>query len=348
MIRISKISLRAAAVALAMAGATTLGYAQDNPTLTIAVAPAGIDTWPVFVGVERGIFEKHGLDLKLNSSVQSGPEANRVMAAGDAQLSATGSGPAAAAKAAGVPLTLVVLFSGGYKNDDLNALVAREGSGIRADHLDDLVGKRVGVTFGTTPHEQLLAAMKANNVDAAAVELSNVKPADLPIALQQSDVDAVIVWEPVVSHILATVPDSYIVVRGGGYVSGNAGVAALDDVLAGQRDAVKRFVAALAETNHWIRHNRDATAEIGTRVQPGLDLEVAKEALVHFTFDPRISQLNIKGIQEGLEFLVSQDLLASAVDVSTLVDAELINEVMDENPEYFEDLPPLSADDRIQ
>jgi ABC-type nitrate/sulfonate/bicarbonate transport system substrate-binding protein len=344
--------LKACVVSLAVAfGAVAVSVGASNAqehSLTIAIAKAGADTWPVFAGIERGVFEKHGLDLKAYTGVQSGPEAIRVMQAGDADLAAAGSGPTAAASIAGIPLKLVVLLSGGYKNDDLYATVTVESSGIRPGHPEDLSGKRVGVTFGTTPHEQLLATMADKGVDMSTVNLSNIKPADLAIALQQKSVDAVVAWEPVVTHMLNTIPGAEIVIRGGGYVSGNAGIAAMQQVIDEKPEAVKRFVAALSEINHWIRHNRDATAEIGTRVQAGLDVEVAKSVLQHFGFDPRISKLNIKGIDEGNLFLQEQGNLDGAVDANDIVDATFINQVVEENPEYFDDLEPIAEENMIK
>jgi sulfonate transport system substrate-binding protein len=333
---------------IVMLGAWGSSVAQEPLSLRIAVAAAAPDTWPVFVGIERGIFEKHGLEIKANTGIQSGPEAIRVMQAGDADLAAAGAGPTAAARSRGVPLALVVLLSGGYHNDDLNAMITLEGSGIRPDHPEDVKGKRVGVTLGTTPHAQLLVMLDRHNVPTSSVNFVNVKPADIAVALQQRDVDAVMIWEPNATHILENVDGSVLVTRGGGYVSGNAGIAALDEVVKNKREAVKRFVAGMSEATHWMRNNRDATAEIGTRWTAGLDLNVAKKSLVYFGFDPRISKNNVKGIKETVDFLVDKGLLDKAVDVTKMVNAELINEVMKEHPEYFDDLPALSESDILK
>ena len=322
--------------------------AADVLKLRIAVAAAAPDTWPVFVGIEKGFFEKHGLDLKANTGVTSGPEAIRVMQAGDADLGAAGAGPVAAARSRGVPLTLVVLLSGGYGNDEVYTSISREGRGIRPGKPEDFKGKRIGVTFGTTPHEQLLKILDRAKVPLESVTLINIKPTDIAVALEQGSVDAVGIWEPNATHILANVKGSFLVTRGGGYVSNNAGIAVLDSVLKDKREAVKRLVDAFADTTQWMRNNSDATAEIGTRWTAGLELPIAKKALVHLGFDPRISKGNVKGVEETLAFLVDKKLLDKSVDVNSMVDASLIAEIMKESPKFFSDLKPIAAGDMLK
>jgi ABC-type nitrate/sulfonate/bicarbonate transport system substrate-binding protein len=319
----------------------------ERLSLRIAVPLGPVDTWPVLAGIEKGIFEKHGLDLKANTSIQSGPEAIKMMQAGEAELGLAGVTPLAVARAKDVPAVFVVLLSGGYRDDRFVSILSMAGKGIRANQPGDLSGKQIGVTLGTTGHEYLLAVLGRHRVPLASVRLTNIKPSEMAVALQQGDVDAVAIWEPTPTFILEKVKGSVLVTRGGGYVSTNAGVVVLEDVLRKNRPTIKRLVVAMSEANQWVRRNPDETARIAARWVPGLDVEVARKALPLFSFDGRLSKPTAKGIEETLTFLVAEKRLDRMLDVSRMADSSLINEAMKEHPALFSDLKPLAKDESL-
>jgi sulfonate transport system substrate-binding protein len=322
-----------------------VAHAAERLTLRMGVPLGPVDTWPVLAGVEKGIFERHGIDLKANTSIQSGPEAIKMMQAGEADLGLAGVTPLAVARAKDVQAVFVVLLSGGYRDDKFVSILAMEGKGIRANQPGDLSGKQIGVTLGTTGHEYLLAVLARHRVPLASVRFTNVKPSEMTVALQQGHVDAVATWEPTPTFILEKVKGSVLVARNGGYVSTNAGVVVLEDVLKKNRPAIKRLVVAMSEANQWVRRNPDETARIAGRWVPGLDVEVARKALPLFSFDGRVSRSTAKGIEETLKFLVAEKRLDRMLDVPKMLDASLINEVMKEHPTLFSDLKALTKDD---
>ncbi len=68
-------------------------------------------------------------------------------------------------------------------------LIVRNDSGIFS--VADLKGKKIGVPFATGPHPPVVKALEqAGLVPGKDVELINIKPADLPLALETKQVDA--------------------------------------------------------------------------------------------------------------------------------------------------------------
>jgi taurine transport system substrate-binding protein len=84
---------------------------------------------------------------------------------------------------------------------DAEALVTRNGRGIVDPK--DLVGKKVAVTFATTTHYSLLAALKHWNIDPKQVNIVNMRPPDIAAAWRRGDIDAGYVWNPVLGAIKA-------------------------------------------------------------------------------------------------------------------------------------------------
>ena len=323
----------------------TVGLGAERVVLRMGVPLGPIDTWPVLVGVEKGIFEKHGIDLKANTSIQSGPEAIKMMQAGEAEVGLAGVTPLVVARAKDVPVVFVALLSGGYRDDQFVSIVAVEGRGIRPNQPEDLRGKHIGVALGTTGHEYLLAVLARHGVPLSSIRTTNVKPADMAIAIQQGSVDAVAMWEPNITYILEKVKGSLLIVRNGGYVSTNAGVLVMEDVLKKNRPAIKRLVVAMSEANRWVRRNPEETARIAARWIAGLDAEVARKALPLMSFDGRISKRTAKGIEETLKFLVAEKRLDQMLEVSKLLEPGLMTEVMREYPDLFSDLKPVAKED---
>ncbi len=323
------------------------GFAADMFVVRGGLPVSAVDSWQYIAGIEKGIFAKNGIDLKANTNIQSGPEGIQMMQAGEGDITLAGITPICAARAKGVPLVYPVLLAGGYHDDRFTSIVSMEGAGVRAGHPEDLKGKHIGVPLGTTPHEYLLSVLVKHKVAPSSVRLTNVKPMDMALALQQKNVDAVCCWEPQVTFIVEKIKGAVLVVRNGGYCSANAGVIMMEDFIKKNRQAAKQLVIATCEADQWVRQHPGETAEIATRWVAGLDKEVAAKAVRLFSFDPRILKRNLKGMGETIKFLVEQDKLKEAIDPKTIVDATLINEVMKERPELFKDLDQVGPDEYL-
>jgi ABC-type nitrate/sulfonate/bicarbonate transport system substrate-binding protein len=77
-----------------------------------------------------------------------------------------------------------------------SALVQRKGAGIQS--WNDLRGKKIGGSRGSTQYTQLVTGLKAHGMDVNKdVQFINLNSStDMNIALRNGDVDAVMQWEP--------------------------------------------------------------------------------------------------------------------------------------------------------
>ncbi len=335
--RRGKIALAVAVAVAWLAGPAAAG----EPERFTGVFLNNFNQVPWFVGIEKGLFVKHGLDLK-HKMVQTGQEASKAMSAGEAMFGAAAFSNLPVALERGFQAVGVVGMLGDATNafhDENLAVVARKEAGIRA--IEDLAGKRVGTAVGGTGDEYLRLLLKKKGVPADRLKILNVPPGTQVAALQGGQVDAIAAWEPYGTMALAKVPGSVLISRGGGHLGYFIITQAMRDVIRTRPDLVERFVAAMAGAAQYARQHPDEAAEITTRWIPGLDLDIARQAMRHMAYDPRITRRSIEAWEFNVGILIEQKKLKAPVPASQAFDHRFIEKAMRDYPQYFSDLKPV-------
>jgi ABC-type nitrate/sulfonate/bicarbonate transport system substrate-binding protein len=325
---------------LASLAVVATAYAQSPVVLSAAVG-SNMNHVPSFVGVEKGIFLKHGIDLKLKL-LNTGQEMSKALQAGEVEIigSAYSNFPVAVER--GMAAKGVVGLTGDRTSkysDQAVSVIARKGSGIAK--VEDLAGKKIGTPIGGTADEYLTVLLQKKGIAREKVTLLNVPPGNSVSALQGGSVDAIAVWEPFGSLVEVKVPDAVVVSRGGGHIGYFINMGVRNDVIDKRSDIVERYVIGMAEATWYTRKNRDEAAEISTRWVQGLELEVAKKAMANLTFDARITQHTIAAWDENVKILVEQKKMRAAMPWQQGVEPRFVERVMKSHPHFFADLPAV-------
>ena len=298
---------------------------------------------PEFVGVEKGIFVKHGIDLKIKV-LNSGAETMRAFQAGDAQFLTVSPTTLAAAYNAGIRLVAFVVIMGDPTRlyyDDMLAITARPGGGIRRLHPEDLVGKRVGMVLAGTGEAYLRAVLDRQKIPADRITFVNVPAPNHVSAMRSGGVDAEATWEPYGTMILQQVPGAYVVLRGGGYLGYNLYVATSDDFRKKNPEVLQQLVDGVAESEWYIRHHPAEAAQIATRWIEGLDEPSARKAVTYMNFDPRFSRNTLRAADLEQQHLLALGRIKQAVDFAQEIDMALVAKTERETPQFFDDLKPV-------
>lgn len=315
--------------------------AAGEPERATAVFLSNMNQVPWFVGIEKGFFLRHGLDLK-HKIVQTGQEASKAMGAGEAQFGGGAFSNFPVALERGFQGVGVVGLLGDAANafhDENLTVVARREAAIRS--IEDLVGKRVGTAVGGTGDEYFRLLLKKGGIAAERVAILNVPPGSQVAALQGGQVDAIAAWEPYGTMALAKVPGAVLVSRGGGHLGYFIVTQVMRDVAAKRPEMVERFVAGMAGAAHYTRQQRDEAAEIATRWIPGLDLDIAKQAMRFMAYDPRITKRSVEAWDFNVGILIEQKKLKAAVPAAQAFDTRYLEKAMRDHPQYFSDLKPV-------
>ena len=327
--------------ALGLVAALAWSAAGQAPATLAAAVGSNMNHVPTFVGVEKGIFLKHGVDLKLKV-LATGPEMSKALQAGEVQVVGAAYSNYPVAVERGMTARGVVGLMGdrtGRYSDDPVSIWSRKGTGI--GRVEDLAGRKVGTPVGGTADEYLGVVLQKKGVARERVTVLNVPPGNLVSALQGGGVDAVAAWEPFGSLVQAKVPDAVLVVRGGGYMGYFINMAVHDDVIAKNPELVERYVIGAVEAAHYTRQHREEAAEIATRWVPGLDVAVAQQALAHMTFDPRITPHTIAAWDENVKILLEQKKLRAALPWQQGIELRFIEKVAKAYPQLLADLKPV-------
>jgi sulfonate transport system substrate-binding protein len=343
----SLLQLLRALAAVSMLG-TALAHAQPQISIRIGAAGAS-DHAPAFVGVERGIFAKHGLDAKI-VMYQTGPEMINGLLAGAQDVNIMGSLPFLAGVSNGQPLLLIA-----YNHGDPHlssyapfSVVATASTGIREGDVKSLIGKKIGMPRGTAAEGYAVGILAQAGVKASEVTLVNVPPASSVAALRQGDVDAIAGWEPWGSTTAMRVPGAFRVASGGCVGCFDPGTILTTRANAvSKNEALRRFMLAYAESQQWVRQNFDAAAEINLRWIPGVDLDIMKVAIRRSTYDLRMSKRTVEGFNtKTIPSLLQGKRIAKAFDVRSAIDPQFFQYAEQAGPQFFSDLKPIPLDVR--
>jgi ABC-type nitrate/sulfonate/bicarbonate transport system substrate-binding protein len=293
-----------------------------------------------WVGLEKGIYLKHGIDLKIKI-LTAAPDTVKAIQTGETQLGNMSFGTLALSRNQDIKVKtvgLIVSDATTARRDNTLAIIARPDSGITK--VEDLVGKRLGTSAGVTPDFYLRAVLARAGVADNKVEFVNVQQANALAGLR-SGLDAVSVAEPYGEQILAELPGSQVVQRGGGLIAQRTIIVGMDDWIAANGPLLERFAAATAESSQYIRANMDEAADISSRWLSGIDPVVLRRSIRHLTFDPRISQAVREGWEYDLTTLVNRGALKTMMPFDEGVDVPLLENLPKKYPQFFNDLPPL-------
>ena len=315
--------------------------AQEKVFQAVAAVGNNMNHVPSFVGVEKGLFLKHGVDLKLKV-LATGQEMTKAVQAGEAQFlgSAYSNFPIGVErgfKGKGI-VGLLGERTGKFWDENVS-IVTRKGTGI--SKIQDLAGKKVGTPVGGTAHEYLGVALKKAGIPSEKVAVLNVPPGNSVAALAGGQVDAIAEWEPYGTLILDKVPDAVLVQRGGGLIGYFIDMGTLTDVMEKQPDMVYRYVLGLAEASQYTRQHPDEAAEIATRWIPGLETATGRKAIRFMRYDSRITKYSMESWDENVRVLVEQKKLRQPIPWAQGAESKFIERAQKEYPQLFNDLKPI-------
>jgi sulfonate transport system substrate-binding protein len=305
----------------------------------------GIDQIGLPIALERGFFEKYGLDVTIARPYATGVDALNALQAGESEIVQVGV-PMIGAVLRGMDLVALGNYSGNATkagSDATMAIIAREGSGIVKGDLSTLKGKKIAASFGTINHLYILATLEKAGLKPDDVTLVNTPPPDMTVALLAKGIDAFSGWDPWPIVAGKDVPGAVEIIRGGDVISYIGFNVALRPWVQANGETIEKFLAAVSEADQWMRKNPKLAAQVATRWIPGLKQDVA-EAAMQFNIqqaDRRLSANNYRALWSAEDRLSRLGILKSTFDVNAHIEPKHILKVMKDRPELFADLPPI-------
>jgi ABC-type nitrate/sulfonate/bicarbonate transport system substrate-binding protein len=241
--------------------------------------PSGMNGQLVITMEKAEIAKKNGLDATF-ASFQYGPPMMEALAAGSIDAVVTSLMPVTT-YAAKMPGDIKIVAMLGYSS---HSLMVNKDSSIKAS--GDLAGRKIGVSFGSDSHLDILIWLKDEKLDGK-VELINVSPAELVPALANNSVDAIVIRQPQVrklreqsgAHILHTWPFHFVSIVKTRFIAEHP-------------NKFNKYLKSLRESLLYVAQNqKQAATWFGAylRVDPAVVMAVSKE-------DPNYSATNLSEI----------------------------------------------------
>jgi len=290
--------------------------AQGTIKMTIAT---GVDPSfsPYYVGKEGGFFEKHGLDVTINT----GPSGSAMIAflIGDQVNSAYGSEQAGVS--ANIRDPKVVAIAEGTALLRWLSIVGRN-----IETMDQLKGKKVGVARGTGGEVFWLSVIDKLKLNPADYTIVNVEAPEMVAALERGNIDAFAVWEPWPTRALRAIPNTKILLNNESiqivrnFIYMNKGWAEAN------QEATRRFLRALLESAAFIDTNREqATAQVARFLRQ--DRALIGELLTKIRFPLDLTKDSVANMQLAIDQLRGMGRLGKEVTPAEVIWAEPLKAV---------------------
>ena len=176
---------------LAIASMTATANAEDAP-IRIAF-PSGMNGQIVVTMEKAGIAKKNGLNAKF-IAFQYGPPMMEALAAGSVDAVVTSLMPVTSYSTKFPGDVKIVAMLG----NSSHSLMVGKNSPVKKPA--DLVGKNLGVSFGSDSHLDTLVWLRDSKL-AGKIKLINVAPAELATTLNNNSVDAIVIRQPQVLRL---------------------------------------------------------------------------------------------------------------------------------------------------
>ncbi|MPZ52651.1 MAG: ABC transporter substrate-binding protein [Acidimicrobiia bacterium] len=308
----------------------------DDP---VPVVFGGSVTWyghlPIMVAAENGYFEEEGLDFTYETILTS---ADRLTAltAGDVHFSNLGRTSLISAMAEGNES--FYFFANIDDSPGEDGLYARAG----IESIEDLAGKTVAAN--TSAEVAFFTHLEDHGMSVDDVDYVNLSPSDMCLALENGDVDAIDVWQPILDDCMEAVPDGKLLLLDtDSSIYEQFGTAAAPDIVIIQReivdetpDVAKAITEAMFRGVDFVNESPDETAEL---VAEEYFRQPADEVLEGFSgfqffgaenFEEHITA-HTEQMQWLAQWLYDQGQISSVPEVSEWVEYDFVLEMLEEN-----------------
>lgn len=293
---------------------TAAGGAGGDPTpVTVGVIPI-VDTAAIWLGVEQGIFEEHGLDVNLEVA-QGGAAIVPAVVSGDYDFGFSNIVSLFVASDQGLPLKLLTPGNAttGDPDADIGAVVVPADSDITG--TADLAGRTIAVnTLNNIGDVTVSHVVSEAGGDAESIQFVEMGFPDMPAAVANGQVDAAWILEPfltiakdqgarmVTSNFAETDPDLLI-----------AGYFTTAQKAEAEPEVVEAFTAAMTESLEYAEANPDEARAIlstYTEIDPAV-----QEAMAMPRFP---SELDQDALQLLADLSLEYGLVENEVDLEAL------------------------------
>jgi ABC-type nitrate/sulfonate/bicarbonate transport system substrate-binding protein len=235
------------------------GLIGPSKKVTIAVLSPSFSSYVIYIASGKDYFKQEGLDVTLDIYPHGKASLNAVME-GRADMGTCSETPFMHAVLDEGKLYAIASMITGEKH---LAVVGRKDKGITIPK--DLIGKSIGVTFGSNGEYFLDTILLLNGISRNQIKPVYLKPAQMFDALIKGEVDAIATWNPQMFKAKNKLEDQGSVFYAKGMYSPYFIIAGRQDFIKANPDITERLVQSLINASKFINDNPAESHEIVAR-----------------------------------------------------------------------------------
>ncbi len=275
-----------------------------HPKITIAYS-ATTDSVLAEVAYVRGYFSEEGLEVNVRKHPY-GKLALQDVLEGKADFATVAETPVMFAIMGGEKISVITTIESSRSG---NAIIARKDRGVRT--LEDLRGKSIGVTSGTTSDFYCDALMATYGILRNSVKILNIKAEKISEALADGDIDAASTFSPYTIQAQRKLGDLAVALKDENVYTWTFNVVAKQDFIRNNPAVVKKLLRALVKAEEFImRHEAEAqkiVSDFG-----GIDAAIVRDIWDKTTFGVSLDQSLLLALEDESRWAITNKLTSAA------------------------------------
>lgn len=295
---------------------------REKITFAYTTAP---DAVLVHIAFAKGFFAEEGLDATPQPHA-FGKLALESVVEGKADLAAVGDTPFVFAVMNGRKITTFATILTSNRN---NAIVARQDRGIAKP--SDLLGKKIGVTFGTTGDFFNYSFLLFHGIDEKQVRRIAMNPGDMAEALSTGKVDAVSTWSPFRQQVQKKLGSNGVTFFGETLYTETFCVAAPQEYAGKNPETLKKVLRALIKAETFVKQHPEESRRLVTEFTK-TDKAIIEDTWDVFTFEVALDQGLLVNFEDQTRWVI-KNRLATRTDMPNYLDFIYDNALRSVKPE---------------
>ena len=301
------------AVIAGSAGGCTPPDKQAGPREKIIISyTTAPDAVLVQIAFAKGFFAEEGLDATPQPHAFGKLALESVME-GKADLATVGDTPFVFAIMNGRKITTFATILTSNRN---NAIVARRDRGIVKP--SDLLGKKIGVTFGTTGDFFNYSFLLFHGMNEKQVRRIAMNPGDMSEAMSTGKVDAVSTWTPFRQQMQKKLGSNGVIFFGETLYTETFCVDAPQEYAGKNPETVKKVLRALIKAESFVKRHPGESQRLVAEFTK-TDLAVLKDTWDVFTFEVALDQGLLVNFEDQTRWVI-KNRLATRTDMPNYLD----------------------------
>ncbi|MBP2627588.1 MAG: ssuA 2 [Firmicutes bacterium] len=269
----------------------------------------------MWVAKKKGFIDEELLKVGYKVKWQPfniGVMVNEAFTAGQLDMGIMGDFPVFIGRSSGTNYRIVSSASAGPQT---LALVAKKDSNIT--NIADLKGKKVATTKASYGQKLLVMLLEKNGMSIQDIQFVHMSMDDLTVALLRGDVDAGVMWDPLITR-MEEAGEIKVVADGTGVYDANAVLMASGDLVDKNPQVIEAMLKAFQRGNEYLKQNPDESIKLlaeDIKIPPAQMRKIINK----FNYDAAITDKFVADMKDTEAFMRKNGLIKNPVDVDALI-----------------------------